>query len=108
MTGVKVAPMYIGHLHRLQFMAEKSFQPNLNSPSSTMTTAEIKIEASDIPTKMHFESYAPREIAEDDRSARNEHSDTSQKMGTQGSQQRSDIESMNSQSEDVVTTTQLA
>ena len=57
---------------------------------------ETKVEALEIPAKMHFESYAPgREIAGDDRSARDEHSDTSQKMERLCSQQCSDIESMN-------------
>lgn len=86
--------MYIGHLHRSQCMAEISFQPKWNSRTSMMVNSETKVEALEIPAKMHFESYAPGRIsAEDNGSARNEQSDTSHKMGTKGSQQRFVLES---------------
>ena len=53
-----------------------------------MMNSEFAMEVRQNPAKMHFESYAPRmEIAGNDRSVRDEHSDTSQKMGTQGSRQ---------------------
>ena len=85
-TGVIRCAIYIGHLHRTQFMAEMCSRPNLNSSLLTTINLEFTMERTDSPTQNTSESPANKmQIQEMNTQQCLELNDTSQKIVTTSS-----------------------